>query len=420
MRKHPVMLTPHIGVAELNIAGWAAASSYTRMLLHSLGAACREAQVPLTFLAPEGSPTIQSLPGTVTVAEYSPVTLLSEFPGERLLRRLLRRPAKARPLPGELRLRRALRLPAEADAPIIAAARHAGVSVVLPLLQVPAKAKNVKTIGWIADFQHLHLPHMFDAAELSLRSAWFHDIARNADRVMLSSRDALSHFAAFAPDHAQKGFAAPFPSLFAFEPLPGEPQATLARFHVPEKFALVVNQFWKHKNHKAVVEAVRLAKERGLTVPVVMTGLPADNRDPRNGTVSDLLQEIARAGLSGQIVVLGQVDFADLVGFMRAAALIIQPSRFEGWSTTVQDAKALGRPLLCSDIAVHREQAPAALGFFPCDEPDVLAELLAQCWDALSPGPDFAIEQKSLAGERDFARHHGQQLLAVCREAAAQ
>ena len=248
----------------------------------------------------------------------------------------------------------------------------------------------------------------------------FQDIARNADLVMLSSQDALSHFAAFAPNEAHKGRVLPFPSLFAFEPLPGNPQDTLTRFHVPPKFALVANQFWQHKNHAMVVEAVRIASARGVQVPVVMTGLPADYRDPRNGTVSGLLQAIASAGLSGQVIVLGQVDFADLVGLMRAAAVVIQPSRFEGWNTSVQDAKALGRPLLCSDLGVHREQATGALGFFACDAPDVLADLLTQHWPALPAGPDFAAEQQALATERDFAHQHGQRLLALCREALTQ
>jgi glycosyltransferase involved in cell wall biosynthesis len=102
---------------------------------------------------------------------------------------------------------------------------------------------------------------------------------------------------------------------------------------------------------------------------------------------------------------------------MRAAALIIQPSRFEGWSTVVQDAKALGRPLICSDIPVHREQAPGALGWFPCDAPDVLADLIASHWDGLNPGPDMLRERKAMLVEQEFAAQHGRVLLGLCRDA---
>ena len=111
--------------------------------------------------------------------------------------------------------------------------------------------------------------------------------------------------------------------------------------------------------------------------------------------------------------------FDDLASLMRTAAVVIQPSRFEGWSSVVQDCKALGRPLLCSDIPVHREQAKDALGFFPCDSATLLAEILAENWPALEPGPDPVVEARALTAEREFARAHGQRLLSLCREAGS-
>jgi len=151
---------------------------------------------------------------------------------------------------------------------------------------------------------------------------------------------------------------------------------------------------------------------------VVMTGLPSDHRDPANRNFSALLQAIAAAGLNSQITILGLAPYTDLINLMRTAALIIQPSRFEGWSTVVQDAIALGRPLLCSDIAVHREQAPKALGFFGTDRAEVLSELLAAYWNDLAPGPSYTVEQQSLALERAFSVRHGKALLDLCVETA--
>src|SRR6185369_16760894 len=177
--------------------------------------------------------------------------------------------------------------------------------------------------------------------------------------------------------------------------------------------------FWAHKNHALVVQALALLKSAGVRVSVVMTGLPSDHRDPANRNFSALLQAIAAAGLNSQITILGLAPYTDLINLMRTAALIIQPSRFEGWSTVVQDAIALGRPLLCSDIAVHREQAPNALGFFGTDRAEVLSELLAAYWNDLAPGPSYTLEQQSLASERAFSARHGKALLALCVETAA-
>src|SRR5205823_4633598 len=143
---------------------------------------------------------------------------------------------------------------------------------------------------------------------------------------------------------------------------------------------------WRHKNHEVVIEAIRQLHSRGIQIHLVLTGLPIDYRDRNNETTTRILQAIACSGLNRYVTVLGMVDDFDFGNLLRAAAVVIQPSMFEGWSTAIQDCKALGRPLICSDIPVHREQAREALGFFRRDSPDELAELLAENWAKLDTG----------------------------------
>jgi hypothetical protein len=52
----------------------------------------------------------------------------------------------------------------------------------------------------------------------------------------------------------------------------------------------------------------------------------------------------------------------------------IQPSLFEGWSTTVEDAKCLNQHVLLSDIPVHREQLTYNVDFFNPHDPIDLAD----------------------------------------------
>ena len=43
---------------------------------------------------------------------------------------------------------------------------------------------------------------------------------------------------------------------------------------------------------------------------------------------------------------------------------MLNPSLFEGWSTTVEEARAMGTPMVLSDLEVHREQMDDAAIYF--------------------------------------------------------
>ena len=398
-----------IGVVDQANTSWVAAAVYSRTILSSLDQACNSAGAELFFL----SGNCDQLPEKYR-AKRMRLSSTDYLPAERQLRRLFGIKEKSRALRGEARLRKLLRMRGESD--LFGLAQQNSINVLLPLLDLPPWRIGPSTIGWIPDFQHVHLPEFFDQSDLDRRNTTFRRLAEKATVVMLSSEAARRDFAESVPQYAGKGRVVPFPSLLAFEEFTEDPTATRKKFNLPEKFALVANQFWAHKNHALVVQALSLLQRDDIHV--VMTGLPSDHRDPANRNFSALLQAIAAAGLNSQITILGLAPYTDLINLMRTAALIIQPSRFEGWSTVVQDAIALGRPLLCSDIAVHREQAPKALGFFGTDRAEVLSELLAAYWNDLAPGPSYTVEQQSLALERAFSVRHGKALLDLCVETA--
>ncbi len=223
----------------------------------------------------------------------------------------------------------------------------------------------------------------------------------------------------YHPGYAHKVRVLSFPSMLGNDELVDDPAEVVRAYHVPPRFALVANQFWQHKNHSVVVEGVRRARDMGVSVPIVMTGLPADYRDPENSTFSALMQQIAKADLSGQITVLGKVPYGDLVCLMREAAIVIQPSRYEGWNTSVEDAKALGRALVCSNIGVHVEQTTGVrAALFEVDDPQGLAEALIDVW-AWAPARSDAAEAASLERARERVVHYGNGLLDIADEAAA-
>ena len=402
-----------IGVLSLSSPDWTAGSSLTRVLLGSLARRADPDRERVVLLASDDS--VKAPPGVETI-RVPPADLRIPAKARRFL---LRTRDRYPSLPGEWSWRKRLQLIEPSEAAHLA--KLAGVDVVLPALRGVPLGIGLCQVGWIPDFQHRYLPEYFNHAEVASRDASYREIAERSSRVLLSSDDVASHFEAAYPSLASKVRVASFPSLFTLDPPSGDlagARAVPAKYGLPEKFALVINQLWAHKNHAVVVDAAARARDLGLSVPIAMIGAPFDYRDRRGRYLSSLLQRIAATGMGSQIRLLGEVPFEDLVGLLRSAAVVIQPSRWEGWSTTIQDAKALGRPHLCSDLPVLREQAKGALGFFGCDDPAALAGLLRDCWDGLTPGPDLARERAALEVESEVRDRYGDVILAACREAA--
>jgi glycosyltransferase involved in cell wall biosynthesis len=79
---------------------------------------------------------------------------------------------------------------------------------------------------------------------------------------------------------------------------------------------------------------------------------------------------------------LGVVPYLDLVVLMKESVAIINPSLFEGWSTTVEEAKSMGKAVILSDIPVHREQAPPRGIYFNPHDSAELARTLWKVWNA--------------------------------------
>jgi len=249
-----------------------------------------------------------------------------------------------------------------------------------PLL---ARGSKAVALAWLPDFQFLHLPNLWPEQELTRMRKGFEEVCRHSDGIIVSSEDARRDLQSFAPWFTKPIHVLHFsPRLMPLDGLPEEP-ALRERYGIPGPYAFLPNQFWAHKNHAVVVDALRLLRDRGTPVTVVCTGKPFDPRQPDH--VDRLMARVRERGLESQFRVLGVVPYADMVGLMRHAHVVINPSRFEGWSTTVEESKAMGKRLVLSDIPVHREQDAPFASYFDKDDPEDLARVLAEAMTAGQP-----------------------------------
>jgi len=374
-----------IGVRDLSMRGWTAGGVVTR----TMALALRGAGADIVYASTSSERVPQGVRGAIV--------------------------GKAKYIPAEWTFRKWLgKEPKEESAKCL---RSAGATILLPAVDA-VQISSTPSIGWIPDFQHLHLPELFSPQVVKTRNERFLLLAQKSRLVWLTSEDAAGDFRRTFPTEARKARVAPFPSLFAYEPPGDDGHRALEAYHLPEKYLLVVNQFWRHKNHRAVAEALGILRKQGLRIPAVMAGMPSDHRDQENSALNETLQALVKGGAWADCLVLGKIPRVEVQALLQRASVLVQPSRFEGWNTSVEDAKALGCPVVLSDIAVHREQCPDALGFFPCGEPQKLADILGKCWESLPARPDPEREQTALQVADLRGLEFGKRMMDYCREAS--
>lgn len=222
-------------------------------------------------------------------------------------------------------------------------------------------SKKFKTVNWIMDFQHVHFPELWTKKELRLTKKFLHRLIVKSDKLFLSSFAAFDDFKIEYENFAEKVNILHFvcqPHDELKVELDDETKAeTLLKYSITRPFFYLPNQFWSHKNHETVFKAIKILKDKGYAPLLVTSGLLNDFRS-KKGHIDTLRDYIKEYDLTMDILLLGLIPYNDVLDLIIASKCVINPSFFEGWSSTVEESKTLGKRLILSDIKVHREQKP--------------------------------------------------------------
>lgn len=233
--------------------------------------------------------------------------------------------------------------------------------------------KKMKKVNWIPDFQEDYLPQFFSKEEILKRKNHQKDIVCKGDFVILSSEDTYKDFIRLYPNANIKckvlNFAVTHPN-FENQQI----NFLLKKFVLPNKYYFSPNQFWAHKNHIIILKAINLLKKRGVNIVVAFSGKESDYRNLEN--FNSLKKYISDNNLENNIKFLGFLQREEQLCLMKNSIAIIQPSLFEGWSTVVEDSKALNKFIILSDLGVHKEQIKENTHFFNPHDFEYLAKIL--------------------------------------------
>ncbi len=342
----------HVAFAQPGGADWSAGSIFYSNVFRALKSLDDETRPKISIICQDGeneNETSALVDGVITFSAQS----RSKTPIARVLRNS------------------ANRLLSPMDRPL----RDAGVDFLFTThLPENWAAPSIPVVAWIPDFQHLRIPDFFSQSDIDARNCQFLHLLQKAKTVVVTSKDVRNDLANFFPAYIEKCKVLNFATTIPAEMLQCQPKEIADWYKLPERFFYLPNQFWKHKNHLLVLDALEKAVRECPDLTVVATGNLRDYRHPN--FLDELLQLISTKKLRDNFIVLGLIPRPHTFALMRGCVAVLQPSLFEGLSMTVAESAVVGKQVIASDIDVLRELASAGTVFFAPDDSAQLADLL--------------------------------------------
>lgn len=215
----------------------------------------------------------------------------------------------------------------------------------------------------IHDLQHrLHpeFPEVSADGEWERREYLYRNGCRYATLVLADSEigkeDILNVYGEYGitPDSVK---VLPFlPASYLAEDVPEAEKRRVGKIYdLPEQYLFYPAQYWPHKNHSRIVEALGLLKQdHRIEVPIVLCGTYAGKI--REATFKQINSLSHRLHIENQILHIGYVPDDNMSALYATAAGLVMPTFFGPTNIPVLEAWALECPVLTSDIRGIREQ----------------------------------------------------------------
>ena len=266
------------------------------------------------------------------------------------------------------------------------------------------KTKKIKVVPWIPDLQHKYLKDFFSSEEINNRDKIIKNYLVNCRDIIVSSKDTKSSLENFFNVKNNNIHVLNFIPHINFNYIFKSPIIP-RKFGIFKNYIYIPNHFWVHKNHEIIVKAALELKKKNFFIKLIFSGYEKDYRN--KNYLNNIKKLITSFGVNNYFEYLGQVSRKDLLNLIYHSQIIINPSKFEGWSTTVEEAKILNKRLLLSNIPVHNEQINENSVLFSTNDEQDLATKIVKILNQNFPSLDLdQLSENYAANRKKFAHQY--------------
>ncbi len=289
-----------------------------------------------------------------------------------------------------------------------------GKGIDLMLFHGPSELSFLTKIPSIVPVHDIHhklhpeSPELSDIGQFKKRELQIEQIKKHAYKIITNSPVVRKDLIRLYGIPAERVESVPCPPpLYMHAKI--EPDARIRvqqKYHIPDKFLFYPAQFWPHKNHRGLIEAMKILKDAGLTPNLVLVG----SNQPLWGEYERVQKLSSQYGLEGQIHILGYVENEEMPVLYSMAEAMVMPTLF-GFTYPVFEAWLAGCPVIYSNDRTSREQAGDAALLVDPHNPADIADKIKRILEDKALRKDLI--QKGLA---NAARNSSEKLTAKIRE----
>lgn len=250
---------------------------------------------------------------------------------------------------------------------------------VFPSQDAVAYHVPVPAISTVHDLMHRYesrFPEVSRFGVRYMRDAHYRNTCRWSRAVIVDSQVGKDQLVESYGIAEEKVHVLPFtpPKYIYCKETPGD---FTGRFDLPEKYIFYPAQFWEHKNHKALIRALKLIERDAPDLCLVFVG-------SKNNAYASIKECTAQLQLEDKIKIFGYVNDEDMPELYRRAVGMMMPTRFGPTNIPPLEAFSCGCPCAVSRIYGMPEQVgDAALLFDPESDQEISDAMLRLYADKL-------------------------------------
>lgn len=246
---------------------------------------------------------------------------------------------------------------------------------VFPRQDIWSSRFPVPALAAVHDLMHRYEPHFPEVARLGrgrYRQRYLQELVNCSMGVLVDSEVGKRHVLESFKADPDKIFILPYvPPAYINESTVSTDFD--AKYGLPEKYLFYPAEFWPHKNHFRLIDAIARVRATCSDIHLILSGSLGKE-------YSRLRSHVEKLSLQDHVQFAGYLPEADIPEFYRRARALVFPTFFGPTNIPPLEAFALGCPVAASGIYGMPEQlGDAALLFDPCSEQEI-ADCIRRLW----------------------------------------